>query len=207
MLQEYRTPAPWCITHQLNYVEASNRDDGLTPLHVAVEQNKRKMVTRILEARARPDLVDSRGRTALMLATLWGFTESMASLLSHGASHDIQDACGRQALHYAAYSQNNTGDAIDILIAAKADVHARDANGSTPLMGGAFHQSKAAVDKLLRHGAGALQIDYAGQRALDYARLGRHGLHPAPVPIGAAAGGGPVGNRASGQTGVEAALF
>merc|ERR1712083_273794 len=113
-----------------------------------------------------------------MIAALHGFTEIMAALIKHGASHCVSDASGRQALHYAAHGSENIGSAIDILVGAKADVDARDHRGTTPLMGGASVHSGIAVDKLLQHKAGALQVDYVGQRALHYARLGVKGAKP-----------------------------
>jgi ankyrin repeat protein len=174
-MEEHRTVAPWCIANQIKYVEAPRREDGLAPLHIAAEQNKRRLVSRILELRACPDVVDNQGRSPLMVAALHGFTEIMVSLVKHGASHCVSDAFGRQALHYAAQGGENVGAAIDILIDAKADVDARDLRGATPLMGGASVQSSIAVDKLLLHGAGVFQVDYVGQRALHHARLGLKG--------------------------------
>jgi len=188
MMEEHRTAIPWCIMNQINYLEAPRRDDGLRPLHAAAELNKRKVVARILEGRARPDLVDNRGRTALMIAASWGFTDTLELLVKHGASHAVRDSSGRQALHYAVRTRENTADAIQLLLAAKADIDARDVCGTTPMMGAALIQSQAAVDTLLKHRAGALEVDYVGQRALDYVKLGqRPETAPAALAIAAEA--------------------
>lgn len=182
MMEEHRTAAPWCSMNQISYLEAPRQDDGLRPLHAAVELNKRKVLARILEGRARPDLVDHRGRSALMIAAAWGFTDTLELLLKHGASHAVRDNSGRQALHYAVRTRENIPEVIQILLAARADIDARDGCGTTPLMGASLIQSRVAVDALLKHRASSLEVDYVGQRALDYAKLRLPGQHPETAP-------------------------
>lgn len=189
MMEEHRTAAPWCIMNQINYLEAPRPEDGVRPLHAAVELNKRKVVARILEGRACPDLVDNRGRTALMIAAAWGFTDTLELLLKHGASHSIKDNSGRQALHYAVRARDNTADIIKSLLAGEADINARDVCGTTPLMGGALVKSTAAIDQLLMHRAGALEVDSFGQHALDYAKLGHQGVRHEMAPADIAGDG------------------
>jgi len=171
LMEEHRTGGPWCVWNQLNYLETPDREIGLTPLHVAVMMHKRKTVIGILEGGARPDLVDSRGRTALMMAAQEGFPDLVELLLQAGAGLDHGDSSGRRALHYAARCQQNTLAVMEHLLVAKAVVDAMDSSGVTPLMTAASVQSEAAVAALLHHGARALQVDFVGQRAIDHSRL------------------------------------
>lgn len=175
LMEEHRTGEPWCVWNQLNYLETPDREIGLTPLHVAVMMHKRKTVIGILEGGARADLVDSRGRTALMMAAQEGFPDLVELLIQAGAGLDHGDSSGRRALHYAARCQQNTSAVMEHLLVAKAIVDAMDSSGVTPLMTAASVQSKAAVAALLCHGARALQVDYVGQRAIDYSRLPQAG--------------------------------
>jgi ankyrin repeat protein len=75
-------------------------------------------------------------------------------LLDKGAnvhSHNQNDHWGTTALHAAAHA-NHAGIA-QRLIAAGANVNAKDREGRTPLFHTSFHQAKATAKLLLKHGA------------------------------------------------------
>lgn len=81
--------------------------------------------------------------------------EGLALLLAHGANPCASDlADGRTALHVLAMeSVRDVSPQIARLLAAGADVHARDGDGWTPLDRAAMFSPLAALTTLLDHGA------------------------------------------------------
>jgi ankyrin repeat protein len=67
----------------------------------------------LLERGAHVDVVDNRGRTALMIAASLGHTAVAELLLSHGANADVRDKSGKSAADLA------TTDALRVRLAGK----------------------------------------------------------------------------------------
>jgi len=101
------------------------------------------------------------GRTALYAATITDHVRVIEALLQHGADPnqrftyrspvDGRVEADRIALHYAA-----SVEVAAAFIRAGADVNARDALGTTPLMVAAFHGHTDVVRALLAAGASPL---------------------------------------------------
>jgi ankyrin repeat protein len=106
--------------------------------------------------------------TPLMNAASWGQSDTVALLLRHGARVDLRNAEGSTALHYAAQSHGvitdygrreltadelrNCLETIRLLIAAGADLQARNNQGRTPLDDVALTQGPPEFSRALREG-------------------------------------------------------
>ncbi len=97
---------------------------GATPLNGAYST---ETVIALLEARAEPNTrEESRGFTPLHYAALWGNTEAIEALVTAGAAIEARDSIGETPLHKAAQSESaNAADAVNELVDAGADIHAR----------------------------------------------------------------------------------
>lgn len=110
------------------------------------------------------------GATPLQYAVLTGHTKITRLLLDAGAKLDAEYRDGQSLLHVAA--ARGYAPIIDLLVAAKADVQALDANGNTPLDSAVLHNQPFAVTALLRNHANASYV-----HPLD----GRGALHEACI--------------------------
>ncbi|EQC38035.1 hypothetical protein SDRG_04465 [Saprolegnia diclina VS20] len=106
------------------------------------------------------DATDSAGHTALMLAAS---TQEAERLLQLGAAIDVQDHLGQTALMLAATA--NDVERTQLLLSHHANVHLRDAEGSTVLLRCA-EASAEIVALLLAHGADPDAIDRDGDNTL-----------------------------------------
>lgn len=108
------------------------REDGYSPLHVATEWGHLAMVRFLIERGADIGRRDANGATPMRYAC--GMSEKTLPLLefylSQGVSPDSADNGGLTALHKA---WNLSHKHVQKLIAAGANVNARDRNGKTPL--------------------------------------------------------------------------
>lgn len=124
---------------------------GNTPLHIAVIQNRNKIIPLLLAKRALLDIEDRDGNTALHLAVKTGNIESVQQLIRHGTNVNyVNKKNWRTPLHYAV--MYNHDDILAILLAHGADVAAK--TGSlTALHIAAERNNEQAVSLLLRYGA------------------------------------------------------
>lgn len=80
---------------------------GRTPLHVAAQKGREKIVDILLQHGADCNARDSSDRTPLVYATIYGHKETVVRLLAHGARiHGAEDrATQRTPLHWAVLYQ------------------------------------------------------------------------------------------------------
>jgi uncharacterized protein len=146
MLSRYRfardvTDALLAVDPDLDVFEAAALGHG-ERLHVLLEDDPS------LATAFAPD-----GFTALQLAAFFGKAESARSLIDAGAEVNVysRNAFNVQALHSAAASRHH--EVCRILVAAGADVNARQQAGYTPLHEAAQHGDIELVELFLSAGA------------------------------------------------------
>ena len=119
---------PSCLPAVLNHPN----QDGQTPLHVAVDNNRSKIVALLLDAGASCNTKDTRGRTPLHLAEVFGDPSIVTPLLEFGADVTLTDRNGDTAMHIAA--RNGSLDAVRLILDKGAALEARNREDATPIV-------------------------------------------------------------------------
>jgi ankyrin repeat protein len=150
-------------------VSAKGSDkQGRTALMRAAESGDPSGVKLLINAGSAVDARDNRGETALMYVchTKCG-PDLIKLMIAAGAkATDISEE-GKTALMYAA--QMGTGDAIKILLEARAPVNAKDKEGGTPLSYAVSNHNNLPAEivrTLLKEGANVNAVDEHGQTAM-----------------------------------------
>lgn len=111
-------------------LEAGAAPDGRCLL-VAVERSEDNVIA-LLQAGAKPDTVDSYGRSPLHLAVTRDLTRAVAMMLDGGADINARDTYyGYTPLHWAI--SNNHSSMAEKLMERGADLNMRDKQAKTPL--------------------------------------------------------------------------
>ena len=107
--------------------------DRETALMVAAQKDDHKIVKILLSKKAKVDLQDKDGKSALMysLSSL-GDGKSAKLLLSKGANSNLQDNEGISPLILA--SEKGNAEMVKLLLTHKAQVDLQDKNGNSSLM-------------------------------------------------------------------------
>lgn len=143
------------------------REEGSTPLIMAVEHRRFKIVQILIDAGAKLDLQAWDGSTALMIAAEKGYANIVEVLVKAGANLDIQDCGDNTALDCAVWKGDR--QAVQVLINAGAALNIQDDNGNTALISAARGAEGAIVHDLIRAGAILDIQNDEGQTALDCA--------------------------------------
>lgn len=93
----------------------------------------------------------SNGKTALFVASDYGYRDVVQILLDQKASVNVKTNLGATALMAAAFKGHD--DVVKLLIERHADVNAKNGSGVTALMGAAFKGDRDVVKMLLDKGA------------------------------------------------------
>ncbi len=128
------------------------------------------------------DSLLSVGATPLLRAAKAGDVEAMRLLLAHGANPNLPTATGITPLMAAAgngsagldtrgryKTQEQSIDAVNLLLAAKVNINDRDRNGQTALYGAAQWGWNDLVKTLVAHNADLTVKDVRGRTAADIA--------------------------------------
>ncbi|KAJ3642022.1 hypothetical protein Zmor_028486 [Zophobas morio] len=151
----------------INTTDNGNRN----ALHYASESLKvnRDTIKLLIEKGFHVDAQSQNGTTALQLACLKGIYENVVILLDFGASINIINKMGNNALHCAADSHNDNRDILNLLIENGINVNLRNQNGATALhlacRKGVYENAK----KLLEFGAIINTTDKDDKNTLHYA--------------------------------------
>lgn len=124
---------------------------GMTALHVAARSGADGAARALLEAGARPDLLDGNDSTPLLWAIQLHHPDVAETLLTAGADVFAADANGRTALHLAA--ERGEAALLKRILEAGAEVDRPDAHGWTALFFAAASGNVGAVQVLLDAGA------------------------------------------------------
>lgn len=129
----------------------------------AVEAGDLAAVVVELEAGADPDAPDDRGMTPLLNALRLKRADMVEALLDAGARLDTPP---NLPPIFAALAEQPL---LELLLAAGADVNARDRSGQTPLMVASWRKHPTAALRLVAAGADVNALDDRGDTALVYA--------------------------------------
>lgn len=143
--------------------------DGLTPLYLASQTGKQKVVELLLNQNANKDEQSSDGTTALSVASEGGQTEVVEILLVNEAIVNLPNNEGATPLLLA--SLNGSSLIVSILLKHGANVDQPDVLGNTPIYYASESGYAEICKELLKHGANVNQLNNAGETPLDIAQL------------------------------------
>jgi ankyrin repeat domain-containing protein 50 len=151
-------------------VNAQNSLTGDTPLHLAVQFKRPRILLYLLNKKAKVDTFNKKGMAPLHISAHSNNLEAVTLLLERGAIVESRANDGLTAMHVAAQAENWI--AFDFLVAAGADINAWDLNGDTLLHTRANkHHGTAIITKLLEFGANLEARNSKGYTPLQAAAL------------------------------------
>jgi ankyrin repeat protein len=146
--------------------------DGATLLGIAARAKQAEVVRVLLEAGAKIEARDQKGRSPLLAAvqTRQSSADVVRALIAKGADVNTRGTMiGGTPLSWAAGPFSNP-EIVAALVAASADVNQANNTGETPLMWAARYGAPATVKVLLDAGADVTATNKQGQTSLDLAR-------------------------------------
>jgi ankyrin repeat protein len=130
----------------------AQQPDGMTALHWAVQRRDLEMMDVLLEAGAKPDLINRTGAKPLYLAAINADAAAIARLLDAGEdANAVLTAEGESVLMLT--SQTGNPEAVKLLLDRGADPNVQQARGQTALMWAAAEGHADVVELLLARGA------------------------------------------------------
>ncbi len=160
-----RADSPTVIALIKRGVEVNTVDrNGDTLLVQAVRRDLPELFDYLLQRRARLNMRNRNGETALSIAAYTGKLTYVQRLVGAGADVNFY---GWSPLAYAAY--NGHAEIASYLIKHGADVNAKTENGSTALFFAARFGHSEIVDLLLRNSADPTIANEVGETAVDWA--------------------------------------
>lgn len=143
---------------------------GMTLLGIAARAGQTEVVNILLEAKAKPNAMDRRGRTPLMAAIQKRDTniQTINALIAGGADVNARDrSAGASVLIWAAGPLGSAGE-VSALLEAGSNVNVVDARGNTPLIWAVRFGSADTVKAMLQAGADVNATNKEGKSALTY---------------------------------------
>jgi len=151
-------------------VEHQGNASGIGPLQLAAREGSLGAVKLLLLRKAKVDAACTvLCNTALMYASIRGFTDIMNVLLGAGANKDAGDIYGNTALTLAVrYGQD---EIVMLLVNAGADINITNNEGKTALMIAHENQNAFACDVLENMGAGSINRHPMNRNIRDWAAV------------------------------------
>ena len=126
-------------------------NNGLTPLHYAIREDKPAVATKLMEyEECDVNAKDVNCNTPLHYAAMSNSVGCIKLLQEHKADLNTKNMQGRTPLHFAA-EQGHT-DAVDCLLQLGADPNIRDVNGWAPLRLAIKGDFQDVISLLLQYG-------------------------------------------------------
>ena len=139
-------------------------------LHFACKRGSPDAIESVVRNGGDIEMRNARGRTALMDSARHGRVSAAQKLLELKADVHAENHSGRSAIHFAISPNEHACAMIDLLVAHKANVDARDALGQTPLMHAATRiLRRVARHLILQHGTSVRAVATGGETALHLA--------------------------------------
>lgn len=142
-------------------------------LYIAVRSGSMNAVRCLLENGADLEVTNKQGKTALVYAAKYGYSDILEELLLHNVNLEAKGTDGRTALIEAIL--NEEPEIVKCLLAKGADYNTTDKNGKTALMYAAESDDRTALELLLE-----LNLDLEitenlnGKTALIYAVISKN---------------------------------
>jgi ankyrin repeat protein len=137
---------------------------GNTLLIQSIQRDLPGLFDFLMQRRARVNMRNTHGETALSLAAYFGRANYARRLIDAGAEVNF---FGWPPLVYAAC--NGHTEIVDLLIGKGAEINGKTENGSTALFFASRFGHLATVQALLRHHADPTVVNDHGETALDWA--------------------------------------
>ncbi|XP_067625980.1 ankyrin-3-like [Eurosta solidaginis] len=152
----------------VNCMCTSTRKKCYAPLHFAVENGSREVITLLLSRGANVDVKGEDGITPLHIAAKKGYIHIAEDLLKHGAcTHSFTLKEGYTPLHFA--SELGNEEAVKLFLNKGADINASTNGNLTPLHIATKTKREIVVKLLLQHGAKVDNQDKDGKTTLHLA--------------------------------------
>ena len=135
----------------------------------AIRQDIPELVDQLIARRARLNVRNRNGETALSIAAFVGKLPYVQRLVEAGAEVNFY---GWPPLTYAAF--NGHQEIVAYLLKHEAEINARTANGSTALFFAARNGHTAVVHLLLEQGADPMIANQNDETPVDVAQKGKH---------------------------------
>lgn len=149
----------------------AQREDGKTPLHLAVQRGRVAVTKLLMAAGADPAFQSAGGTSSLMLAASNGYPCIVSMIIARGMDVNTADSIGQTPLHFSAH--RGFFRVSQVLVAAGADPTLRTAGGRSVLDVAATHGRAEIVRMFVRRGIDVTTTDDLGQTPLHLAA--RHG--------------------------------
>lgn len=137
---------------------------GNTLVMLAVRENNKDLLDQLILRRARLNVRNRDGDTALRMAAFTGKLVFVQKLVEAGAEVNMY---GWSPLSYAAF--NGHAPVVEYLLKHGAEINATTENGSTALMLAARNSHREVAEVLLKHEADPNVASESGETALDWA--------------------------------------
>ncbi|CAL1545873.1 unnamed protein product, partial [Lymnaea stagnalis] len=144
-------------------------DDGLTPLHYAVQYNRLQAVQELLQWGADPNICDIHLTTPLHICAVEGLSDLVPLLIKFRADPDKQDLEGKTPLHRAVEHQKT--EVVTALLNEGADIDKQDFSRQSPLNLACAKGYQEVVRLLIKFDADLTKKNFYGQSFVHVSAL------------------------------------